>query len=81
MAYKLLAFDDHGVSGVVSALKAHHDIGIFGQKIDEFAFAFITPLGSYNYDICHLSLLVFLFTARFARDAEGAEGFYLLLNF
>ena len=32
------------MSGIMSALKAHHHIGAFRQPIHDFAFAFITPL-------------------------------------
>ena len=44
---------DDGVAGVVAAGGAHHDIGVFGEHIDNFAFSFIAPLGTYNNDIGH----------------------------
>ncbi len=37
---------DHGVAGVVAALKADDHIGILGQIVDDAAFAFIAPLGA-----------------------------------
>jgi hypothetical protein len=53
MADKLLITDNQGVAGIVSALKTNHHIGKFSQKIYDFAFAFISPLGSYDDYICH----------------------------
>jgi hypothetical protein len=35
-----------GVAGVVAALRAHHHIRFFGKDVDDFAFAFIAPLGA-----------------------------------
>jgi hypothetical protein len=43
--------DDQGVACVVAALKAHHTSGGFGQPIDQFAFAFVTPLGADHDDV------------------------------
>jgi hypothetical protein len=40
-----LAYDD-GVAGVVSALIADNDITLFAEKIGDFAFSFIAPLGT-----------------------------------
>ena len=40
------AIDDQGVTRIVAALKAHHAASAFGQPIDQFAFAFVTPLGA-----------------------------------
>jgi hypothetical protein len=38
----------------VTALEAHHALRVIGQPIDDFAFAFIAPLGTNNYYIfCH----------------------------
>jgi hypothetical protein len=39
--------------GVVAALCANHDVGLFGQHVNDFAFAFIAPLGAYQYCSCH----------------------------
>jgi hypothetical protein len=44
-------------------------MGMFGQQIDNFALAFIAPLGTDNYDICHVSLLYTLFA--FSSDNFG----------
>jgi hypothetical protein len=40
----------HGVSSVVTALIARDDVEMFGQEIDDLAFAFIAPLSADNYD-------------------------------
>jgi hypothetical protein len=42
-----------GVAGVVAALGAHDGIGSVGQVIDDFPFAFVTPLGADKDCICH----------------------------
>ena len=42
------AFDDDGVAGVVSALVANDDLGLLRQVVDDFALAFVTPLGSHD---------------------------------
>ena len=38
--------DEDRVAGVVAALRADHDVRLFGQHVDDFAFAFIAPLGA-----------------------------------
>ena len=38
--------DEDRMTGVVAALCADHDIGPLGQHVDDFAFAFIAPLGA-----------------------------------
>ncbi len=50
MQHERLVADLHGVAGVVSALIARHDVEVLGQKIDDLAFAFVTPLGADDYD-------------------------------
>ena len=57
MADKLFAFDHHGMPGVVPPLEPHYDIGMLGKQIHDLALAFIAPLGSDNYNICHRCLL------------------------
>ena len=42
-----------GVSGVVAALAADDEVGFIGQEVDDFAFAFVAPLGSDENGICH----------------------------
>ena len=44
MQNELLVSDDHGVTGVVSALAAHDDVGLIGEEIDDLPLAFISPL-------------------------------------
>jgi hypothetical protein len=43
---KLLAIDDYGVPGVVSAGIASHDRKVLGENVNDFTFAFVTPLGA-----------------------------------
>jgi hypothetical protein len=47
------------MAGVVAPLKSNHHVGMFGQQVNYFTLAFVPPLGSDNYDICHnvISLL------------------------
>ncbi|MEY5013755.1 MAG: hypothetical protein RIS92_113 [Verrucomicrobiota bacterium] len=45
--------DDDRVTGVIAALGANDDVGVFGEEIDDFAFAFITPLGADENGVCH----------------------------
>jgi hypothetical protein len=43
---ELLAVDDDRVPCVMSASVPSHDGEIFGEDIDDLAFAFVTPLGA-----------------------------------
>ena len=53
----LLSLGDHGMSGVGAALVADDHVSPCRQDIDDFAFAFIAPLGA-NQDSVHgISLL------------------------
>ena len=45
---ELALFGDDGVSGIVAALIAGNDIGVFGQQVDDAAFALIAPIDSSN---------------------------------
>jgi hypothetical protein len=47
---------DDGVSGVVAALAADDDVGVIGEVIDDFAFAFVAPLGADENSIGHKNL-------------------------
>ena len=46
-----LAVGDDGVPGIVAALAACDHIGGFGKEVDDFAFAFVAPLGADNNGI------------------------------
>jgi len=52
---RLLAIDDQGVAGVVTALETHDSSGVVGQPVDDLAFAFVTPLGADDHDVAGLS--------------------------
>ncbi|MNG62431.1 hypothetical protein D3C79_206340 [compost metagenome] len=47
----LLTVDHQGVASVVATLVAHYGGSMFGQQINDLAFALITPLGAQDYDI------------------------------
>jgi hypothetical protein len=34
------------MAGVIAALGSDHDIRLFGEDVNDFAFAFIAPLGA-----------------------------------
>jgi hypothetical protein len=44
---------DHGVACVRPPLVADDCIGVTGQDVDDFALAFIAPLGAYDHQISH----------------------------
>ena len=44
---------DHGVAGVVAALETNTGASLACQIIDDAAFAFITPVSTYDYDRRH----------------------------
>ncbi|GAA4871579.1 hypothetical protein GCM10023333_00500 [Ferrimonas pelagia] len=59
MQYGFLAIDHQSVTGIVTALVADHVMGLIGEKVNNFTFAFITPLGAQdNYIFTHVSIAV-----------------------
>jgi hypothetical protein len=42
------------VAGIGAALIAHHEISALGQDVDDFAFAFVAPLGADHNDALSL---------------------------
>ena len=49
MEVVLDAIGDDGVSGVVTAVEAAHDVGLHSKQVDDFSLAFVAPLRS-KYD-------------------------------
>ena len=47
------AVDDQRMAGIMAALKADDDVGLFGEPVDDLAFAFVAPLGADHDNICH----------------------------
>ena len=45
--------DDQRVAGVVAALKAHDDVGLLGEPVDDLAFAFVAPLRADHDHVRH----------------------------
>jgi hypothetical protein len=45
------AIDDQRMASVMTALKAHHALGTLSEPVDQFALAFVTPLGSDDDDV------------------------------
>ena len=49
----LLVAVDNGVAGVIAPLATDDDVDLAGQHVDDFAFAFIPPLGADENGVCH----------------------------
>ncbi len=45
------------VTGIVAALVTDDLLGMLRVDVNDFTFAFVTPLGADNDDICHIYLL------------------------
>jgi len=50
-----LALDDEGVAGVGAAGVAHHDLGAFGQEVDDLTLALVAPLRPDDDEGAHAS--------------------------
>jgi hypothetical protein len=48
MELKFTKIVDNGVTGIVTALKPHHEIRILGEEIDHPAFTLVAPVGAYH---------------------------------
>ena len=48
---RLCAVDHEGVAGVVTAVETNDTVDALGEPIDNFALAFVTPLGTDYHDI------------------------------
>ena len=59
-----IVVDDERMPGIVAALKAHHDVGLERQPIDDLALAFVAPLGADHHHIRHRT---YRFSLRFLR--------------
>ncbi|MFT6094345.1 MAG: hypothetical protein ACJA2Q_002249 [Pseudohongiellaceae bacterium] len=46
MQYRFLSIDDQGMARVVATLESCDYRHLIGKQVDDFAFSFITPLGS-----------------------------------
>ena len=49
----LFAMDDDRMARIVSSLIAGDNIEAICQEVNDLAFAFVAPLGAYDYQICH----------------------------
>ena len=48
--------DDDGVAGVSATAPARHDLGVFGEQVNDLTLAFIAPLSANDYYYWHLVL-------------------------
>jgi hypothetical protein len=46
--YRFPEVVDDGVAGIVAALKSNDDVRLGGQKVRDFAFAFVAPIGAHD---------------------------------
>jgi hypothetical protein len=49
----LLITNNNGVTGIVPALVASNDLMRSGEEVNNFGFALVTPLGTYNNGDAH----------------------------
>ena len=54
---ELFFADKYGMAGIVPALIPRHDIEAFGQEIDYFTFALVTPLGAQDDHVIHFLIV------------------------
>ena len=47
------AMDDDRMARIVSALIASDNIEAICQEVNDLTFAFVAPLGTHDYQICH----------------------------
>ena len=64
------AVNDEGMAGVVAALVTHDGARFFGEQVDDFAFAFVAPLGADN-DEFGAHVLVPRFVGMLRRGVAG----------
>ena len=48
-----LLADENGMAGVVTAGVTDDDIRLLGEHVNDFAFAFVAPLGADQNCVCH----------------------------
>ena len=60
MQHRAFTVDHQGVTGIVTALKAHHRGDPIGQQVDDFTLALVAPLGADDHQcftlVCHIIL-------------------------
>ena len=54
MQHILLLSNYYGMPGVVAALRADDDLSLFGEDVDDLAFAFVAPLGADENRVGHV---------------------------
>ena len=50
MQNSFFTIDNQGMTGVVSSLITHYELGFVSQQIDNFTLSFVTPLGAQDND-------------------------------
>src|SRR4029079_14557611 len=53
MQDELARRQDQGVACVVATAEAHHEVGLAGEEVDDFALAFVTPEDAYDTGCGH----------------------------
>ena len=60
MQYCFYTIDYQRMPGIVSSLESDHGIGLLGEKVNDLALAFVTPLRADDYHgLCHLATHLF----------------------
>ena len=68
---ELFLADKNRVPGVMAALIARNDIKVLGEKVDNFAFSLIAPLGAKHNQITHSFSLTPLVVAPLSMLTHG----------
>src|SRR5215471_4118311 len=62
------------MAGIVAALKAHNDVGLLRQPIDDLALPFVAPLGADNDNVGHSRTIPFANLTAYAHDLSRKGG-------
>ena len=60
MQYRFYTIDYQRMPGIVPPLESNHGFGLLGEKVNDLALAFVTPLRADDYHgLCHLATHLF----------------------
>ena len=67
---ELLFADENRVAGIVPALIARHDVELFREEIDDFAFTLVAPLGAEDDYVSHFDQTYLVYRTRERKSGE-----------
>src|SRR4051794_19068711 len=67
------------MAGIVAALEAHDDVGLFRQPVDDLALPFVAPLGADDDNIGHLKRVPYNSRASIMNAPERVCSFRIIL--